>query len=96
VESKKRILIRPIITEKGSILKERDNKYIFEVARDSNKLEIKAAVEKMFNVTVVDVRTMNVRGKMKRLGFHSGKRPDWKKAIVTLKKDEQLSLFEGV
>jgi large subunit ribosomal protein L23 len=96
VEHRKRILVRPIITEKGSILKERDNKYIFEVSRDSNKIEIKQAVEKMFNVTVTDVRTMNVRGKLKRLGVHSGKRPDWKKAIVTLKKDDQLSLFEGV
>ena len=96
METKKRILIRPIITEKGSILKEKDNKYIFEVARDSNKLEIKSAVEKMFNVTVVDVRTMNIRGKMKRLGVHKGRRPNWKKAIVTLKKDDKLSLFEGV
>ena len=88
------ILIRPLITEKGTRLKEVRQTYLFEVARDANKLEIKTAVEKMFSVKVVAVRTMIQHGKVKRLGRFAGPRPDWKKAAVSLAKDNAIELFE--
>ncbi len=94
------ILIRPLITEKAMNLQERRNQYAFEVARDANKLEIKHAVETKFNVTVEKVRTINVKGKRKRLntrrGMTFGRRSSWKKAIVTLKEGDRIELFEGV
>ena len=69
---------------------------MFEVARDANKIEIRQAVKKLFNVEVEEVRTVLVRGKMKRIGRFSGMRPNWKKAIVTLKAGQSVELFEGV
>jgi large subunit ribosomal protein L23 len=81
------VLIRPLITEKGTRQKETSQTYLFEVARDANKLEIKHAVEKLFGVKVVTVRTMMHHGKTRRLGRYSGVRPDWKKAAVSLAKD---------
>lgn len=89
------ILICPIFTEKGSALKEKDNKVLLKVARDANKIEIKKAVEELFKVKVERVTTINCKGKKKRLGRFEGKRPDWKKAIVTLKKGEKLDFIEG-
>ena len=77
-------------------LRERDNKFIFEVHPDANKHEIRQAIEHYFGVKVTDVRTMNVRGKVKRLGRFSGKRADWKKAIVTLAEGDSIDLFDQV
>jgi len=90
------ILLAPLLTEKGAMLKEKENKVIFRVARDANKIEIKKAVEEIFKVKVDCVATINCRGKKKRLGKNEGRRPDWKKAIVTLEKGEKLDLIEGV
>ena len=88
-------IIRPLITEKSTHQKEGDNQYVFEVHRDANKVEIQYAVERLFKVKVAQVRTVNVLGKMKRLGRKYGKRPDWKKAIVTLKEGSRIDFFEG-
>jgi large subunit ribosomal protein L23 len=90
------VLKGPLLTEKGTMLKERDNKVMFKVATHANKIEIKKAVEEIFKVKVDRVATMNCKGKWKRLGKHEGKRADWKKAIVTLKEGEKLDFIEGV
>ncbi|UCH80825.1 MAG: 50S ribosomal protein L23 [Nitrospiraceae bacterium] len=90
------VLLGPMLTEKGTLMKETDNKVLFRVAREANKIEIKKAVEEIFNVKVDCVRTINCRGKKKRMGRFEGKRPDWKKAIVALKEGEKLDIVEGV
>ena len=90
------IIRKVLITEKSTILREVRNQYFFEVARDANKIEIKQAIEKIFSVKVNDVRTMQLRGKVKRQGRWVGKRNDWKKAIVTLKPDQKIELFEQI
>ncbi len=89
------IIIRPLITEKTTQQKDDNHQYVFEVHRDANKIEIKSAVEQLFKVKVLKVRTINVLGKIKRLGRKYGKRPDWKKAIVTLKEVDRIEFFEG-
>jgi len=91
-----RMLRRPIITEKSSTLKDENNQVIFEVDHEANKSEIAKAVEKLFKVTVLSVRTQNRTGKRKRLGRHEGRRKDWKRAIVTLKEGDRVDFFEGV
>ena len=78
------IVVRPIITEKSSLLKDAGNQYVFEVQRDANKIEIRKAVEKLFKVKVVSVHVSNNEGKKKRVGRFTGKKPDWKKAIIKL------------
>ena len=90
------IVRRARITEKGTELRESQNGYLFEVARDANKIQIKQAVEEIFNVKVASIRTLRVHGKPKRVGRYAGHRPDWKKAIVVLKKGETIELFEQV
>ena len=90
------IVRKVLITEKGTVLRETQNQYFFEVARDANKIDIKRAVETIFHVKVADVRTMQLRGKVKRQGRWVGKRNDWKKAIVTLKPDQKIELFEQI
>jgi len=90
------IIRRPIITEKGSVLKDENNQLVFEVNLGANKSEIKKAVEKLFKVTVLSVRTQNRLGKRKRLGRSVGRRKNWKKAIVTLKEGHRVDFFEGV
>ena len=90
------VLVAPLLTEKGTKLKETGNKVVFEVARDANKIEIKKAVEEIFKVKVNRVTTMNCKGKKKRYGKHESTRPDWKKAIVKLKEGEKLDFVEGV
>ena len=90
------IVRRARITEKGTRIREGQNGYLFEVARDANKIEIKKAVEAIFSVKVATIRTLRVHGKPKRVGRHAGHRPDWKKAIVTLKKGQTIELFEQV
>jgi large subunit ribosomal protein L23 len=89
------IIRRPLVTEKSAQQKEAKNKYAFEVQKDANKIEIQRAVEQLFKVKVLEVHTVNVLGKMKRLGRRYGKRPDWKKAIVTLKEGDRIEFFEG-
>jgi large subunit ribosomal protein L23 len=90
------IVKRALITEKGTVLREMRNQYFFEVARDANKIEIKRAVESIFNVKVKAVQTLQIRGKIKRQGRYAGKRSDWKKAVVTLQPDQKIELFEQI
>lgn len=84
-----------LISEKSARMKDEEGKYMFEVAREANKHEIARAVEELFSVKVLSVRTMRMRGKAKRLGMFRGRRPDWKKAIVTLKEGDSIQIFEG-
>ena len=90
------IIRKVLITEKGTLLREVQHQYFFEVARTANKIEIKRAVEVVFNVKVDSVQTMQVRGKVKRQGRWSGRRANWKKAIVTLQPDQKIELFEQI
>jgi len=103
------IIKRPLLTEKSARLRETGGgssghaegaeyaqQVVFEVARDANKIEVKAAVEKLFKVSVTQVRTLVVRGKLKRIGRFSGRRPGWKKAFVTLSPGDNIEFFEGV
>jgi large subunit ribosomal protein L23 len=87
------VLKRPLFTEKNDRLKERYNKYAFEVDIQANKIEIRQAVERIFGVSVVKVNTMRVHGKIKRRGRSVGRRPDWKKAIVTLKEGDTIPIW---
>ncbi|MBI1734338.1 MAG: 50S ribosomal protein L23 [Candidatus Rokubacteria bacterium] len=89
------ILIRPLMTEKHMRQKEEQNSVAFQVRPDANKVEIRSAVETVFNVKVSDVRTINYEGKLKRMGRHQGRRPSWKKAIVTLAPGHKIDLVEG-
>lgn len=92
-----RIIIRPVITEKATTLKERHHEVCFEVAAGANKVEIKRAVEQLFKVKVTDVRTQAKRGKERRVGRTTGRRPDWKKAVVRLAEGEKMiEYFEAV
>ena len=90
------VIRRPIITEKSTIERELENVVTFEVSRDANKIEIKRAVESLFDVKVVDVRTSRVKGKTVRRGRFVGKKADWKKARVRLGEGETIEFFEGV
>ncbi|TFH02894.1 MAG: 50S ribosomal protein L23 [Calditrichales bacterium] len=93
------ILVRPLYTEKIARLQDSENKYAFEVYREANKIEICKEIEKRFDVKVTDIQTMNVRGKirqqMSKAGRFHGRRPDWKKAIVTLAEGNKIDLFEN-
>ena len=90
------IIRRPLIlTEKGNTLRETQNQYLFEVERTANKAQIRDAVETLFNVKVLGVHTMNVRGRMRRMGRGKSKTRNWKKAIVELKAGEKIDMFEG-
>jgi large subunit ribosomal protein L23 len=89
------LIRRPIIlTEKSNRLREK-NQVIFEVAQDANKIQIKDAIQKLFKVTVVDVNTMNYRGKERRMGRGYGKLQNWKKAVITLKEGDQIQFFDS-
>jgi large subunit ribosomal protein L23 len=90
------IIRKVLITEKGTVMRETLRQYYFEVARDANKIEIKRAVEAVFHVKVDSVQTMQLQGKTKRQGRYVGRRNDWKKAIVTLKPDQKIELFEQI
>ena len=103
------IIKRPLLTEKGTLLKETGgnpqgaadpesvkSQLLFEVAKDANKVEIRHAVEKLWNVDVLSVRTTIVRGKEKRVGRFVGKRSNWKKAVVTIAPGQNIEFFEGV
>jgi large subunit ribosomal protein L23 len=103
------VIKRPLLTEKGTLLKETGgnpsgeldpetvkSQLLFEVAKDANKVEIRHAVEKLWNVDVVSVRTSIVRGKEKRVGRFVGKSSNWKKAVVTIAPGQNIEFFEGV
>jgi len=87
------IIRRPLLTEKGTSMGESANKVLFEVEPRSNKIEIRKAVEKIYNVKVTSVHTQIVRGKIKRMGRNVGKRPNWKRAIVTLAEGSSIDFF---
>lgn len=89
------VLIRPMVSEKSLMMME-ENKYSFIVDKDANKIEIKHAVEKLFNVKVVDVTTRIIKGKIKRMGRTQGKRPDTKRAIVTLAEGDSIAIFSDL
>jgi large subunit ribosomal protein L23 len=84
------------MTEKSMRLKDERNVITFQVVPDANKVEIRQAVESIFNVKVSAVRTSTVEGKLKRMGRHAGRRPSWKKAVVTLQPGHKIELVEGV
>lgn len=109
MRSAQSVIKRPLLTEKTARLRETGGaaeahaegdtygqKVVFEVARDANKIDVRRAVEQLFKVTVTDVRTLVVRGKVKRVGRFQGQRPSWKKAFVTLKPGDNIEFFEGV
>jgi large subunit ribosomal protein L23 len=87
------VIRRPLITEKTSILREDGKTIVFQVATDANKVEIKRAIEKLFGTKVASIRTSLVHGKVKRQGRFAGRRPDWKKAYVTLREGEKMPEF---
>ncbi|MBQ2905658.1 MAG: 50S ribosomal protein L23 [Peptococcaceae bacterium] len=89
------IIIKPVVTEKSIGLME-NNKYVFKVALSANKIEIKKAVEEIFKVKVVDVNTVRVKGKEKRMGRSVGRTSDYKKAIVQLAEGDSIEIFEGL
>jgi large subunit ribosomal protein L23 len=90
------VIKRPLVlTEKGNALREQENQYLFEVERTANKAQIRAAVEGLWNVKVEKVRTLIVRGRMRRMGRGKAKTRNWKKAIVSLKAGESIDFFEG-
>ena len=90
------IIIAPVISENTMDQMQEDNTYTFKVAKSANKVEIRNAVEEIFSVDVINVNTMNVRGKTRRLGFHEGKKPDWKKALVKLAESDEIEIYEGL
>jgi large subunit ribosomal protein L23 len=90
-----RILMRPVISEKATMANQ-ENKYIFEVAIKANKIEIKKAIEEIYGVTPIAVNVMNQRGKFVRFGRKTGRTKDTKKAIVTLKKGDSITIYEGI
>lgn len=87
------IIRRPVVTERSTTLGERENKYVFDVARKANKIQIARAVEAIYGVDVIRVNTLVMRGKVKRIGSNIGKRPNWKKAFVTLKDGDAIDFF---
>ena len=90
------VLVRPLLTEKITAMRESGNKVGFVVRAEANRIQIKRAVESALKVRVERVNILNVMGKTKRLGRFAGKKPDWKKAIVTLKEGEKLEMYESV
>jgi large subunit ribosomal protein L23 len=92
----RQVIQRPVITEKSTIERENQNVVTFAVHPDANKHEIKRAVEELFDVKVEEVRTLRVRGKMRRVGKFQGQRPGWKKARVRLRSGDSIEFFEGV
>jgi large subunit ribosomal protein L23 len=90
-----RTIVRPIVTEKSSAAYQERGEYTFEVASDATKPAIRQAVESLFGVKVTGVWTSNVRGKLRKVGKSAGRRPNWKKAIVTLRDGDSIDVFEG-
>ncbi len=90
------IIIKPVVSEKSMQLMQDNNTYSFQVSKKANKVEIRKAIQEIFNVKVEKVNTMNVLGKKRRLGRNEGKRPDWKKALVKLAEGDEIEIFEGL
>ena len=90
------VIVRPLVTEKSTEKLEHEGSYTFVVDKDANKVEIAQAIETLFNVKVSGVRTMQYRGKEKRLGRFVGRRAAWKKAVVKLREGDSIEIFEGV
>ncbi|MDE0853063.1 MAG: 50S ribosomal protein L23 [Nevskia sp.] len=90
-----KIILAPVVSEKSTRAAEKANQAVFKVLRDARKPEIKAAIEKLFNVKVEGVRTLNVKGKSKRFGAFNGVRSDWKKAYVTLAEGQEIDFLSG-
>ena len=90
------IIRRPILTERSNVLREKENKYTFEVHPDATKTDVKRAVEEVFGTKVTAVNLMNVTGKPRRVRLVRGKRRNWKKAVVTIEQGQTISFFEGV
>lgn len=90
------LIVAPLVTEKGTIVSEKANQVIFRVRPEASKDKIRLIVEEMFKVTVTQVRTANFMGKERRRGKTAGRRPDWKKAYVTLKEGDRIEFFEGI
>ncbi len=89
------VVREPIVTEKSLVARDENGKYVFEVAINANKQEVRSAIENIFHVHVKSVNIMRLKGKRKRLGRFEGKRPDWKKAVVTLIKGERIEELSG-
>jgi large subunit ribosomal protein L23 len=90
------VIVRPVVTERSTILADEQDAFTFIVAEDANKIEIKRAVETLFDVQVRSVNTMRYRGKLRRLGRNYGRRPSFKKAIVKLVEGERIDVYEGI
>ena len=96
MKSPEEVILRPLVTEKGNMLQEKNNQVVFRVARDANKIDIRIAVEKLFGVKVVSVKTFRTPSRWRRVGQNIGKRPSWKKAIVRLREGDRIEFFTGV
>ena len=90
------LILSPIITEKGTVVSAQSNQVVFKVQPQASKGAIREAVEALFKVSVLKVRTSNLMGKKRRMGRSAGKRSDWKKAYVTLKEGDKIEFFEGI
>jgi large subunit ribosomal protein L23 len=96
VKDPRKIIWRPLVTEKSTIERELSNIVTFAVAPGANKIEIKSAIESLFDVKVLEVRTLRVQGKLRRVGRNVGRKPSWKKARVRLQQGDTIEFFEGV
>ncbi len=90
------VILSPLVTEKSTLATEKANQVVFKVRREASKDKIRLAVEELFKVTVLGIRTSNFMGKMRRRGRSVGRQRDWKKAYVTLKEGDRIEFFEGV
>jgi large subunit ribosomal protein L23 len=90
------LVISPLVTEKGNIVGEKSNQVVFRIRPGASKDQIRDVIEDMFKVTVLKVRTANFLGKERRRGRTTGRRPNWKKAYITLKKGDRIEIFEGL
>jgi len=90
------VIKKPLVTEKSTIARDEENKYFFEVDRRATKIDIRSAVEKIFKVRVVNINTVNVAGKKKRMGKIVGRKRNWKKAVITLAPGGSIEVYEGV
>ena len=89
------MISKPHLTEKVLYMYEDQNKVVFKIRKEINKIDLKRAIESVFGVTVESINTLNVKGKKKRLGKWEGRRPSWKKAIITLREGDSIEYFEG-
>jgi large subunit ribosomal protein L23 len=96
MRSPREVIVRPVVTERSTTLGDERNAFTFIVAEDANKIEIQRAVEELFEVKVKAVNTMRYRGKLRRVGRALGRRPGFKKAIVTLAEGERIDVYEGI